>query len=147
VTTSESSAATGTTNPIGSLWVGAALPTVLAIALFTVVALIASPADAASVLVGGGMALVALSASPLLQRLCRNLEPSLVLGIAVLAYCLVIIALGIVYRLLRDQSWLHGGFAGASVAIAAAVWAAGHMWTALKLRQPLYDLEESSAGH
>jgi ATP synthase protein I len=140
-------AALGSTNPVGDLWRGAAVPTVLVVAVFAAgAAAFSSGSDAASVLTGGAMAVLALSVSPLLQQFCRNLDPSIVLGIAILAYCLVIGVLGVGYSLLNDLSWLSGGFAGAGVAVAAAVWSTGHMRTALRLRQPLYDLQESSAG-
>ena len=92
------------------------------------------------------MAGMAMGVGPILHLLCRNLDPAISLGIAVLAYCTVIALLWIGYSLLNDTSWLVGGFASAGVFVVSAGWAVGHMRTALKLRQPLYQHEETTAG-
>lgn len=138
--------AEGTTNPVGPLLRGAAVPALGAVAVLTLVALFSSPSAAMSVLVGGTMALVALAVGPLLHQLCRNLDPNLVLGLVVFAYCTVIVLLGIGYALVNDASWLVGGFAGGGVFVVAAAWTIGQMRAASKLRQPLYLDEERTAG-
>jgi hypothetical protein len=92
------------------------------------------------------MAVLALSAGPALHQLCRNLDPNLVLGLAVLTYFTVLGLLGLGYSLVNDASWLIGGFAGGGVLVASVVWALGHLRAAVRLRQPLYQLDESTAG-
>jgi hypothetical protein len=136
----DSPVASGDPDPIAVLWRGAALPSVAVALVVAAGSTFRGFPEAGSVLVGAAMAVIALSVGPLLQRACRSLDPSLVLGLAVLAYCLVIGVLGIAYSLINDLSWLNGGFAGTGVAVAATVWAIGHMRAAMRLRQPLYDL-------
>lgn len=138
--------AEGTTNPVGRLLLGSAVPALLAVAALTVIALPFGLNQVTSSLVGGGMAVLALAVGPLLNQLCRNLDPPMVLGIVVLAYCLVIGLLGAGFSLLNDTTWLSGNFAGIGVLVVTVAWAVGHMRAALKLRQPLYLHDESTAG-
>ena len=140
------SVAEGTTNPVGALLRGSAVPALLGLALLTVVALPFGSDQVKSSLVGGGMAILAMGVGPLIHQFCRNLDPAMSLGIAVLAYCLVIGLLWIGFSLLNDTSWLVGEFGAAGVIVATVSWAVGHMRAALKLRQPLYQHEETTAG-
>jgi hypothetical protein len=139
-------AAQGTANAVGALLRGSAVPALFAVAGLALAGALVSPAAGASVLLGGGMAMFALAVGPALHQLCRNLDPSLLIGVAILAYCTAIGLVGIGYFQVSDASWLVGGFAGAGVAIATLTWTAGHLWAALKLRQPLYDESEPTAG-
>ena len=134
--------AEGTTNPVGELLRGAAVPAVLGLLVLTVGALVVGADEMKSALVGGAMALLALAIAPALHQLCRNVDPTLVIGIVVLAYGLIVIALWFGFSLLNDTTWLVGGFAAAGVFVVAFGWAAGQMRAAVKLRQPLYQQEK-----
>ena len=118
----------------------------ISVAVLTLAAVAISLAAAKSVLLGGVMGLLAMLIGPALHRLCRNVDPSLVLGLAVLSYFGIVGLLWVGYLLVRDESWLIGGFAGAGVAVATAGWAAGHMRAAMRLRQLLYRAGEPTAG-
>ena len=132
-------AARATSNPAAALLRGAAIPALLAAGGLAAAALFVSPAAAASVLVGGAMAVLALTVASGLQQLCRDLDPNLVLGIVVLAYCTIVGLLWIGYLLLNDASWLVGGFAGGGVLAVVVAWVIGHIRAAVKLRQLLYQ--------
>jgi len=138
--------ASGDSNPALTLLRGAALPALAALAGLALAALVIGADEAASVLVGGALAISALTAVALLQQFCRNVDPSLVLGIAVLVYCTTIGALGYAYSLVNDASWLIGGFAAGGVLTVAVAWTIGHLRAAVKLRQPLYQEQETTAG-
>lgn len=136
----------GTGNPVGELLRGSAVPALSALAGLTLIAVPFGSDQVASVLVGGAMTTLAMLVGPALHQLCRNLDPALSLGFAVLAYGLVICLLWIGYSLLNDTSWLVGEFAAGGVFVVSAGWAAGHMRAALRLRQALYQHEEPTAG-
>ena len=138
-------AALGTTNPVGVLLRGSVVPALLAVALLALISGLVSLDAAKSVLVGGGMAVLALAAGPALHQLCRNLDPSLVVGIVVLAYCLVVGLIGIGFAQVNDASWLVGEYAAGGVLAGAVAWVAGHMRASIRLRQPLYDEDRSTA--
>ncbi len=138
--------AEGTTNPVGALLRGSAVPALLAVALLAAIAVPFGLNQVTSSLAGGGMGLLALAVGPTLHQLCRNLDPAMVIGIVVLAYCTVIILLGLGFSLLNDTAWLVGDFAAAGVFVVGAAWAVGHMRAAMKLRQPLYQQDEPTAG-
>jgi hypothetical protein len=140
------SVARASSNPAATLLRGAAGPTLLAVVALSLAAVLVSPAAAASVLVGAAMAVAALLTAPALQMLSRNLDPSLVLGLAVLVYGTVVGLLWIGFSLLNDASWLIGGFAGGGVLAVAMAWSIGHMRAAIKLRQPLYQDGELPLG-
>jgi len=139
-------AAEGSPNPAGALLRGAAWPMLTGVVVLTLAAVVVSLSAAASVLVGGVMAVLALVAAPALHQLCRSLDPNLVLGIVVFAYCVVVVLLWVAYSLVVDASWLSGGWAGSGVLVAGIGWVSGHMRAALKLRQPLYEDGASTAG-
>jgi multisubunit Na+/H+ antiporter MnhB subunit len=88
---------------------------------------------------GAGIAILALSVSPVLHLICRNLDPALSLGFAVLAYCLVILGMWVAYEQLGNTDWLDATFAAWGVLFTGIGWVAGHMRGALKLRVPLYE--------
>jgi hypothetical protein len=138
--------AEGTTNPVGALLRGSAIPALLGLGLLTVVAVPFGLDEVKSSLVGGGMAVLAMAVGPLIHQLCRQLDPALSLGIAVTAYSMVIGLLWLGYSLLNDTSWLVGEFAAVGVVVASVGWAAGHIRAALKLRQALYQQQETTAG-
>ena len=138
--------AEGTTNPVGALLRGSAVPALLAVALLAAIAVPFGLNQVTSSLTGGGMGLLALAVGPALHQLCRNLDPAMVIGIVVLAYCAVIMLLGLGFSLLNDTTWLVGDFAAAGVFVVGAAWAVGHMRAAMKLRQPLYQQDEPTAG-
>jgi hypothetical protein len=141
-----SPAAEGTTNPVGALLWGSAVPALLAAGALSAVAVPFGLNQVTSSLVGSGMALLALAVGPTLHQLCRNVDPTMVVGIVVLAYCMVIGLLWLGFSLLNDTAWLVGEFAGAGVLVVTVAWAVGHMRAAIKLRQPLYQQEEETAG-
>ena len=138
--------AEGSTNPVGELFRGAAGPALLVLAILTGVAVPFGLDEVKSSLVGGVMAVFALAVGPMLHQLCRNLDPTMAVGFAVLAYCLVIGLLGVGFSLLNDTSWLVGEFAAVGVFLVAVAWAGGQMRAAVKLRQPLYQHDETTAG-
>jgi hypothetical protein len=130
--------ATGTRNPIGVLLLGSVVPSVAAVAVLAALSWLASADAAVSVLVGGGMAVLALAVAPVLHQLCRNLDPNILIGIVVLAYCVVVLLAGYGFSQVNDASWLIGGFAAGGVLAGAGAWVAGHIRSSLKLRQPMY---------
>lgn len=138
-------AAEGTTNPVGVLLRGSAVPAVLGLAVVVAIAAFLGADEVTSALVGGGMALLALGVGPLIHQLCRNLDPAMSLGVAITAYCTVIALLWIGFQLLNDTTWLVGNFAAFGVLVSTVGWAIGHMRAALKLRQPLYQQENATA--
>jgi hypothetical protein len=146
VTEHRTPVAEGTSDPIGVLLLGSAVPAVLAGLLLALAAVPFGLNQVTSSLVGAGMAALALTVGPVLNRLCRNLDPAMVLGIAVLAYCLVILLLGLGFSLLNDTTWLDGQFAAVGVIVVSVAWAVGHMRAAKKLRQPLYQQDDATAG-
>lgn len=136
--------AEGTRNPVGALLVGAVVPAALALGALIVGAAFIGADEMKSSLVGGSMAGFALAVGPVLHQLCRNLDPTMAVGLVVLAYCMVIGLLGVGFSSLNGTEWLVGGFAGAGVFVVAVGWAAGHMRAAVKLRQPLYEQDETT---
>ena len=137
--------AEGTGNPVGALLVGAAAPAVAALALLAGGAALAGGDQSRSALAGGGMALVAMATGPALHQLCRRLDPTMTTGLVVMAYCVVIIALGVGYSSLSGTAWLVGEFAAAGVFVVAAGWTVGQIRASLRLRQPLYLREGTTA--
>ena len=138
--------AQGSRNPVGRLLRGSVVPSLVAVGLLTLISWLVSSDAAKSVLVGGGMAVIALAAGPALHQLCRNLDPSLVVGIVVLAYCLVVGLVGIGFAQVNDASWLVGEYAAGGVLAGAVAWVVGHMRASMRLRQPLWDEDRSTAG-
>jgi hypothetical protein len=136
----------GTTNPVGVLLRGAAAPALLGLALLALIAVPFGSEEVLSSLVGGGMAVLALGVGPLIHQICRRLDPALSLGVAVTAYCTVIGLLWLGFSLLNDTSWLIGDFAAIGVVVSSVGWAAGHIRAALRLRQALYQHDETTAG-
>ena len=136
--------ATGTANPVGALLVGAAAPSLAGLAVVTAVAALRGLDEVGSALVGGGLALLAMAVGPVLHQLCRRLDPAMVLGIVVLAYGTVVIALGLAFSSLNDIDRLSGEFAGAGVFVIAAGWTVGQIRASLKLRQPLYTADHAA---
>ncbi len=139
-------AAEATANPAGRLLAGAGWPGLGATAVLAAVASVTDLSNGASALVGGVMALAALVVGPALQWICRGVDPNLLLGVAVLAYGLVVGLVWLVYSLVSDASWLSGGWAGVGVLAAAVAWVAGYMRASSRLRLPLYENEDSTAG-
>ena len=131
--------AQGTRNPIGVLLLGSIVPSVVAVAVLAALSRLVSSDAAASVLVGGGMVVVALAVAPILHQLCRNLDPNILIGIVVLAYCVVVLLAGYGFSQVNDASWLIGGFAAGGVLAGAGAWVAGHIRASLRLRQPMYE--------
>lgn len=117
---------------------GAGLPALAAIAVVALAGLVTDRDHALSALVGGAIGVVALAAGPVLQWLCRSLDPEMALGVAVLAYCVVIGGAGIGYSALNDLPWLSGDWAGGGLLAAIIVWTAGQMRAVTRLRQLLY---------
>jgi ATP synthase protein I len=138
-------AAEGTTNPVAALLRGSAVPALLALLVLSLLAVPFGLDEVKSALVGGAIAVLAMAVGPLLHQLCRNLDPNLTVGVAVLAYCTVVGLFGLGFSLLNDTSWLVGGFAALGVILVSVSWAVGHMRTALKLRQPLYQHDDRTA--
>src|SRR3954452_21047623 len=137
--------AEGTTNPVGVLLRGAAIPALGGLLVLTLAAAVLGSDQLRSALVGGGMAVLALAVGPVIHHLCRRWDPAMSLGVAVTAYGTVIVLLWIGFSLLNDTSWLNGDFAAAGVVVASVGWAAGHIRAALRLRQALYQHEETTA--
>jgi xanthine/uracil/vitamin C permease (AzgA family) len=126
-------------HPSGAILRGAGLP---ALAAVTVVALAGLGSDrdhALSALVGGGLGIVALAVGPVLQWLCRRLDPALALGVAVLAYCLVVGVAGFGYSALNDLPWLSGRWTAGGLLAAILAWTTGQMRAVSKLRQLLWS--------
>jgi hypothetical protein len=138
-------AAEGTANPVGALFRGSIVPAGLGLALLALIGAAFGLDQVKSSLVGGALAALAMSVGPLLHLLCRNLDPALTIGIAVLAYCAVVGLFGLGFSLLNDTSWLVGGFAALGVIVVSVAWAVGHMRAALSLRQPLYQHDDRTA--
>jgi hypothetical protein len=137
--------AEGSRNPVGELLRGAAGPALVVLAILAIVAVPFGLNEVKSSLVGGGMGMLALAVGPALHQLCRNLDPTMAVGFVVLAYCAVIGLLGIGFSLLNGTFWLVGEFAAVGVFVVALAWAAGQMRAAVKLRQPLYQHDETTA--
>ncbi len=130
------------TDPAMAVLRGAGLPAVAASVLtaagFT---LAVGAGEGASVLLGGGMAGVALAVAPLVQRLTRRMDPALVLGIAVLAYSVVMLMVGLVYTGVSGLAWVSSTPAGLGALAAILGWSAGHIWTSQRMRELLYDTD------
>jgi hypothetical protein len=135
----------GVPDPVLVLLRGTAVPSVSSVAVVAAIAALEGLDAVASALVGGGMALLAMAIGPALHRLCRQVDPAMVVGIALTAYCTVVILLGLGFSLLNDTSWLSGPFAGAGVFVVALQWTVGLIRTSLKLRQPLYVEDQATA--
>ncbi len=128
-----------TRDPVRTLWLAALLPAV-GCGLITIAgSFVAGQEEGVSAASGAGIAILALSVSPVLHRICRNLDPALSLGFAVLAYCLVILGMWVAYEQLGKTDWLDATFAAWGVLFTGIGWVAGHMRGALKLRVPLYE--------
>jgi hypothetical protein len=97
--------------------------------------------EGASVVLGGVMAVAALAVAPIVQRLTKRLDPAMVLGIAVLAYSVVMLLVGVTYGQVNDISWVHSAPAGLGALVAILAWSAGHIWTSQRMRELLYDSE------
>lgn len=117
---------------------GAGVPTLVVVAVIALAGLPSDRDHALSALAGGVMGLLALAVGPVLQWLCRSLDPAMALGVAVLAYCLVIGVAGFGYSVLNDKSWLSGEWAGGGLLGAIIAWTIGQMYAVSRLRQLLY---------
>jgi len=120
---------------------GAGFPAAAVVIVTAVGFAFAGTREATSVLIGGAMALVALAVAPIVQRLTRRLDPAIVLGIAVLSYSLVMFAIGFTYSLINDFPWMRMTPAGMGVIATILGWSVGHIWTAQRLRQFVYDAD------
>jgi hypothetical protein len=129
------------TDPSLAILRGAGVPAAGVVLLTAAGFAIAGRPQAASVLAGGGIAMAALVIAPLIQRLTRRLDPAPVLGLAVLAYSVVVILVGLVYAQVNDASWLRGTPAAMGVLAAIIGWCTGLMRASSRLRQLLYDTE------
>lgn len=121
---------------------GAGSPAVAVVLVPAAIFAVASGAGAgASVILGGAMALAALAVAPIVQRLTRRMDPAIVLGIAVLAYSVVMMLVGITYARVNDLAWVHTRPAGLGALAAILGWSAGHIWTSQRMRQLVYDAD------
>jgi hypothetical protein len=128
-----------TRDPVRALWLAALLPAVC-LGLVTIAgSFLAGSQEGASAASGAGIAILALSVAPVLHLICRNLDPAFSLGLAVMAYCLVILGMWVAYEQLGSTDWLQAPFAAWGVLLTGVGWVAGHMRGALKLRLPLYE--------
>jgi hypothetical protein len=129
---------TDSLHPSAAVLRGAGVPALAAVAVVALSGLLSDRDHALSALVGGGIGVVALAVGPVLQWLCRSLDPAMALGVAVLAYCLVIGGAGIGYSALNDLPWLSGRWTAVGLLAAILVWTTGQMRAVAGLRQLLY---------
>lgn len=134
-----------------TLLLGAVVATTLVLTVLTVAgALLATPATAVGIAVGGLAALLVLAAGTAVVHAVAGLAPAASLLVALLTYTLQLVVLALVVTAL-GRSGLAGdtvsreGFAVGVVA-ATLVWLTAQVWRATRLRLPAYDLPAVGEG-
>jgi hypothetical protein len=119
---------------------GAAPP---AVGVFLLAAVIAGYMDgiwgAASAVIGGLLATVALAVGPLVMHWARDARPVGVLSRALLSYVVVVVVLGIAYTVLGRVDELDGTWIGIAVFFSALAWLGGQYRTLKRLRLPVFE--------
>lgn len=101
---------------------------------------------AGSVLVGTGLALVALSAGPALLVLMRSASPPVAMLLAMIVYGIVVVMLAVFYLQLTQWEWLSGLPVGAGIGAATMAWLVGMIRAVPRLRIPVFGTDETSCG-
>jgi hypothetical protein len=136
-----------TPNPAWALVRGSAAPAACSLIVAAVLGAVVGGAwAAAGVAVGGFLALAALAVGPLLMHLGRSRTPAGVMSLAVAGYFVVVVVLGVAYVLVGSVNELPGEGLGAGVLTAAGSWLVGQVVSTRRLRLPVYDLTEPTAG-
>jgi hypothetical protein len=121
--------------PALALLRGGLLPTLGTGGLLVVIVALSTDGRAAvGAALGAGLACLAMSAGPLLMHATRRWSPPAVMAVALLAYGLVVIVLGLIYLTLEQVAWLSAGHLGVALAVCCAAWTVGQLWAARRLR-------------
>lgn len=142
-----------TRRPAAVLMRAGTVPAVAVGALVAAGFAVSSPAAAASVGIGVALAIVALSAGPLLLALMRSVSPPAAMLLALIAYGAVVMLMAVVYLKLLDLPWLSGDAAGAGIGASTVAWLVGLIRAVPRLRIPLFGSDSSGpdgagrAGH
>jgi hypothetical protein len=94
---------------------------------------------AVSVLVGTGLAVIALSAGPALLAMMRSMSPPAAMLLAMVAYGFVVVVLAVLYLQLLTVSWLSGGHVAAGIGVATVAWLTGMIRAVGRLRILTFD--------
>lgn len=136
-----------TTDSLMSLLRGALLPTLavggLAIVASTVVAGMTGLVGAA---LGVVLVVAFFSASILVLRAARGVEPVMFLAVALTVFALKVLALALVLGVLMRTGWLdeviHRGALGGTIIATALIWIAAETRSFVTMRAPIYDLDK-----
>jgi hypothetical protein len=110
------------------------VPAVIVGALLAAAAAFVSWPAAVSVLIGAGLAVIALSAGPALLAMMRSMSPPAAMLLAMIAYGVVVVVLAVLYLQLLELSWLSGRHVGAGIAVATTAWLVGMIRAVGRLR-------------
>jgi ATP synthase protein I len=107
----------------------------LAADLVVIMAALPSATEAVTgAVVGTLLTVTAFGIGPVLLRYARNVEPTMLLALAVAAYLTVVSALGVAYALLSDVVWLESFWVGIAILAGSLAWLAGQAWATSRLR-------------
>lgn len=99
----------------------------------------ATPRILLGAVVGGALALVTLSTGPFLLPRVLHRSPGVVLAVAVGGYAATVLALGVVYVVLRGAGRLDGTAVGAGLIVTTLCVGVGQTAAAVRERRPVFD--------
>lgn len=126
--------ASGPREPGGTLLRSALPPTLGAGVLAVLVGALSGAEAAIGAAVGAALATAALAAGPLLLRASARWQPVMVMAVALVAYGVVVVALGAAYLALDGAGWLSHPHVGLGAAACTVVWLAAHIRASGRLR-------------
>ena len=127
-------AAPATPDPALALLRGGAVPALVVGAVLAVGLAFAGPSAAVGAVVGTVVTCLAMSAGPLVMRGTRRWSPPAVMAVSLLTYGVVVAVLGVVYLALSRVAWVSAGHLGVALIVCGAVWTAGELRAAARLR-------------
>jgi hypothetical protein len=123
-----------TRDPAATLLRGGAVPALVTGAAVSAGCLAAGPSAAASAALGGLLAAIALAVGPVLMRLGRGYSPVGLMALAVAGYGGVVLGLATAFLLVKDASWLAGGYTAVGILAVVGAWIAGQARSTSRLR-------------
>lgn len=113
---------------------GGGLPALVTGTVLTAGVAVAGTEAVTGAALGTVVASAAMSAGPLVMRATRRWSPPAVMAVALATYGGVVTILGGVYLVLARAAWMSSGHLAAALVVCGAVWVAGQLRAASRLR-------------
>ena len=134
-------------DPYRAMLVGGSVPAlVVAVAAVVVFTVVQGGLGAAGAVTASVLAVVTFAASMLVLSRVRNLEPVIVLGIAMVSYMTVVLLLGLFLVLFRDATWLSPVAFAVSACAVSLAWTVGIIVAFTRVRTLLFDETAGPGG-